>query len=303
MALRVSVGLVAARADLDAHAAAGAVLDRHLHGPLLAGVLLALGVDRLEGRRSALQVHRVVDLGADAGVRAVQRALAALDAQLGIPHRHLERDVALLPPRGVRRPHAVVGDLADGQLVALAGHDPGGHVLHEVGRGRRHQLGLVVVAGHRRGHLDAVEIGDRLVDRVVVHLHDLLAPLAVGLVDGLLDGGDGLFRRDDVREVEEAGLHDGVDAPAHAGLLGHLVGVDGVDLEAQLDDPLLGLVGQPVPDLLGREGRVDQEGAPRDGRRQRLVALDERPHVAGDEVGLVDQVGRADGLRARSAGG
>ena len=107
-------------------------------------------------------------------------------------------------------------------------------------------------------------------------------------------------RRDDARQVEEAGLHDGVDAPTHAGLFGHLVGVDGVHLELEVDDALLRLLGQPVPDLLGREGSVDKERAARHRRGERLVPLDEGPHVAGDEVGLVDQVGGTDGPRSEA---
>ena len=49
---------------------------------------------------------------------------------------------------------------------------------------------------------------------------------------------------------EEAGLHDGVDAAAHARLAGHLVGVDHEEPEPLLDDLLLHLARQVVPDLV-----------------------------------------------------
>ena len=45
-----------------------------------------------------------------------------------------------------------------------------------------------------------------------------LALAAVGLFDRLLDAGDGLVLRQDAGDGEEAGLHHGVDAPAHAGV-------------------------------------------------------------------------------------
>ena len=43
-------------------------------------------------------------------------------------------------------------------------------------------------------------------------------------------------RRQHAADGEEAGLHDGVDAAAHAGIVGHLVAVDHVELELLVDD-------------------------------------------------------------------
>ena len=88
--------------------------------------------------------------------------------------------------------------------------------------------------------------------------------------------------------------------PAHAGLLGHLVGVDGVDLEAQIDDAGLALVGEAVPHLFGRVRGVEEVSRSRTGGKEGLVALEERPHVAGDEVGRIHEVGGADGLRPKA---
>jgi hypothetical protein len=42
------------------------------------------------------------------------------------------------------------------------------------------------------------------------------ALFAIRLLDGLLDLGDGLIARQYAGDGEEAGLHDGVDARAHA---------------------------------------------------------------------------------------
>ena len=64
---------------------------------------------------------------------------------------------------------------------------------------------------------------------MVVAVQQALALLAVGLFDRLLDVGDGLVPRQDAGDGEEAGLHDGVDAPAHAGALGDAVGIDDVE--------------------------------------------------------------------------
>ncbi len=48
------------------------------------------------------------------------------------------------------------------------------------------------------------------------------------------------------------------------------------------------------------KGALSRNVRPGDRRGQGLVPLQEGPHVAGDEVGLVDQIGRADGLRAEA---
>ena len=135
--LVLRVRLVLGRADPDAELAAGAVLRRHLDGVLLAREVLGLVVHRLEGRRGALEGRRVVDLGADGGVRADQRALVALDAELLVPHRDLDGDVALLPLGGGGRPGAVGREGADRQQIALAGDHHRGDPLDEIRAPRR----------------------------------------------------------------------------------------------------------------------------------------------------------------------
>ena len=70
-------------------------------------------------------------------MRAHQDALIALDADAGVPHRDLEREVALLPLRGADRPCAVHGEGAHRQQIAFPGQEHGRDPLDEVGRQRR----------------------------------------------------------------------------------------------------------------------------------------------------------------------
>ena len=137
--LVLRVGAILGRADVDAQVAARAVLRRDLDREVLALVLVALEQRRLERRRRARQRALVVDLRANRRVRADERALVALDADLRVPDRNLERDVALLPFRGRHRPRAVDGERADRQQVALAGQHDRGHLLHEIRRLLRHE--------------------------------------------------------------------------------------------------------------------------------------------------------------------
>ena len=138
------------------------------------------------------------------------------------------------------------------------------------------------------------------IHRGVVLLHDGVAALAVGLLDGVLDGGDGLFARQDAGDGEEAGLHDGVDAAAHAGDLGDLVAVDDVELQLLGDDLVLHGARQLVPDLVGIEGAVEQEGGAGFGELQHVDAFQEGELVAGHEIRLGDEVAGADRLGAEA---
>jgi hypothetical protein len=56
------------------------------------------------------------------------------------------------------------------------------------------------------------------VDGLVVHVHDVLALLQVGLGGGVLHVLDGVLLGHDLGQGEESGLQDGVGALAHADL-------------------------------------------------------------------------------------
>ena len=57
------------------------------------------------------------------------------------------------------------------------------------------------------------------------------AALAIGLLDGFLDLLDGFIAGQHAADGEEAGLHDGVDAGAHAGFAGYGVAIDDIELD------------------------------------------------------------------------
>ena len=61
----------------------------------------------------------------------------------------------------------------------------------------------------------------------------------------------GLLVGDDIGQLEESGLHDGVDAVAHANLSRQLDGVDDVELGVLLGQQLLHGSGQLRIQLLG----------------------------------------------------
>ena len=184
--LVLGVGAILGRADVDTQIAAGAILGRHLNRELLSSVP-AFEQCGLEGRRRMRQRRLAVDLRSNRGVRAHERTLVALDADLLVPDGDLESQVAFLPFRRAHRPGPVYGKRADREQVALAGQHDGRDLLDEVrcllGNERRsHARGT---RGLWHGHF--VEMGDGLVHHLAVAADDLGTPLAVGLLDGFLD--------------------------------------------------------------------------------------------------------------------
>ena len=97
MALWPATCLLVGRAQVDADAAAGAVVGGDLDAQQVRRVQLAgLEVLGQEAVRGPVERVRLEHLHPDRGVRAHDRALAAVDADLRVPDRDLGRDRALL---------------------------------------------------------------------------------------------------------------------------------------------------------------------------------------------------------------
>ena len=214
------------RAGLDAEPAAGAVLDVDLERVARVGQADGFQRGRAEPGRRALQVGLVVVPGADHAVRADEAAVAALDAEVGVPDGDQLRDVALLVGGGAARVGAVDRQRADRQLVAAAGQHRRGDRADELGRLRRDERRRLAGGRHLLGHLDLVQPLERAVDGGLVALDHLGAAPAVGLGDRVLDPLDRLLARQHSGEGEEAGLQDDVDSPGQADLARDPVGVD-----------------------------------------------------------------------------
>src|SRR5262245_55242000 len=92
------VGRAVGRAVLHANAAPRAIFDVDLQREARLGI--AARVDRrgLEGWRRTGEPALVVVLGANDAVRADDRALTALDAEIGFPDRYLVGNIAFLVP-------------------------------------------------------------------------------------------------------------------------------------------------------------------------------------------------------------
>ncbi len=177
----------------------------------------------------------------------------------------------------------------------MTGEDHAGDPGDEVGHLGGHRGTEPPGGGDGRRHRDLVEAGERGVDGGVVALDDHVPELGVGGGDRGLDGGDRPVDGKHAAEGEEAGLQDGVHPATQSHLAGDAGGVDGVDRDVEVDDPLLGLARDAVPHLVCRVRAVEQEGGAVVCPLQDVELLQQAELVAGDELGLLDQVRGADG--------
>ncbi len=207
-------GLFLGRADLGAVAAARAVQRRDLDAVVQSLEILAHGLEGDKGLRCLFQIFICGQERPDHRMGADEGALVALDAVFRNPLGHVDGNTPLFVGGGAGGHDAVGRKGADRQLVALEGLDGPDHLFHKLGYGFRGRRCFVLGLCPAGGVVDLDQMLNSLVHGRVVHLHDLFALVAVGVVDSFLDVPDGIFGRDYVGNLEERGLQDGVDPAA-----------------------------------------------------------------------------------------
>ena len=133
----------------------------------------------------------------------------------------------------------------------------------------------VELRGDLVGDLDFVQLGEGGVDGGEVLLDDGFAALAIGLLDGFFDLRNGFFAGQDAADGEEAGLHDGVDAGAHAVFAGDGEAIDDDRTDLLVEDGLLDGARQVLPDVVGTVGAVEQEDSAGLGGGEDIDLLEE----------------------------
>ena len=132
----------------------------------------------------------------------------------------------------------------------------------------------------------------RCIDGREVFINDRLAFRAIRLVNRFLDLFDGLVAGQDTGQCEETRLHHGIDALAHSCLKRHACRVDGMQVDAAINNNFLRRSRQLIPHLIGRIRTIEQEYCPVRGMAQHLDLLHEIEFVTGDEICRLNQVRR-----------
>ena len=223
-------------------------------------------------------------------MRADQGAQVALYALGHVPSRDLHGDAALLVLGGAGRHNAVSRNRGNRQLVAFLREDRLDEVLVVLVALDLHRNSAGGRVGPLGRDLHLAQTGDRDIDRIPVLLHDGVALLAVGLLGIRLHVLVSLLVGDDVGQLEERGLHDGVDAVAHANLRRQIDRVDGVELDMLLGELLLHGSRQMLVKLFIAPLAVEQERAAILQGGEHVVLRHIRRVVAGGEVRRVDLI-------------
>ena len=201
------------------------------------------------GRRC--QIVLFTKLGPNRGMWTDEHTFPTLNTKIRFPHRNLLRDVALLPLRGADRIGAINREGANRQLIAPSRNDLGSDVLYKCRCTYGHrpwQIARVAGFGWNRDLMQMFECG---IDRRKILAYDRLSTFSVSLAYGFLDSVDRFIGLEHSADRKEAGLHDGIDAIAELLFLSHSIGIDGVDLDAFLNDLLLDRARQLIPNLCG----------------------------------------------------
>ena len=186
----------------------------------------------------------------DRSVRTYIRAETALDTVVAVPYGNVDSDTALLICGSAGRCTAVcVGaDYGYGNGVAFLGVDLDLDVVNEINNvlsvaGSYHNIILFAFSSAPAlGNIYLDNVLGTCVDGCPVLLNDVLTLTAIGLLSGCLHQTDRVFLGDDVGQLEESGLQDGVDTcGAHACLNTDLDTVDGVELDIVVMDESLDL--------------------------------------------------------------
>ncbi len=168
----------------------------------------------------------------------------------------------------------------------MAGVDYAEHIALKLGRLRRERGWHFGLARDllRDDHFE--KVGQSFIHSPQVLPYNLFTFLAISVTYRLANGFNSLFARQNLGDSEEARLHDGVHARAHAGFASHLIGVDYVKLGLLGDQLCLHFARQAVPNLVRPKGTVEQENAARNQGAEHVVALKKYPLMAGYQVGL-----------------
>ena len=233
-------------------------------------------------------------------MRTNECTLVALDAVVGVPYGNEACYATLLVGGCALFPSAVLVVLvgADGQVGTILSVD-GTHEL-------RDELGFVIDGSLVGWQVSPSRINRQhlvlaaAVNSCKVHVHHVLALLAVRLHDSLLHLLYCKLYGDDLRDAEECALQDGVRAVAEANFLCNLGGVDVIDGDVLLCEVLLYIIRNELHKLFALEDGVQQELTAGAQTANHVVHTQISLNVASNEVRRLNLIGAADGRVAEA---
>ena len=237
-------------------------------------------------------------------MRADVCTLVTLDTVINLPLGNIHCDTALLVSSRTVVPRTVLTteERTYGQQVALQSVDRIDDLLYELGTRRiNHSLrSLNLDCSPLSGNLNLLNSRTTGINCCVVHIDDILALLAVRLLNSLLHLFNRLLERNHVCDLEECTLHNGVGAVAQTQLSSDLGCVDDIEVNVVLSQINLHCVGQRCASGCSVVHRVQKERTALLQALQNVILIDIRRNVASHEIGRSYQIGRSDRVVAKT---
>ena len=247
------------RADVDAGAAAVAVERRYLHAEFIPFQALADGLFRREISRSRLLFISRYQVRADSGVRANEGAAVALDAVFNDPFRHRRSNASLFIFRRTQgiRTVGILDKFADGNRIAQLSVRRFDDFRNEIGQtafGLR-RIRRQVLPAFR--HVDGDEARNAPVHGGLVHGNDGFALCQIRLGNSFFHVADGVFNRQDFRQLEEGSLQNRIGpVAAETDFFGDLRRVNRIETQSLFGNLPLYLIAQMLIQLFGAPAAV-----------------------------------------------
>ncbi|OPY91439.1 MAG: hypothetical protein A4E72_00130 [Syntrophus sp. PtaU1.Bin208] len=292
-------GLFLRRADIGAVPTAGAVQWADLHSVFEPLELFSLGVQGYKILRGFLKLFLRREHRSNDRVGANKGTLVALDAVFGDPFRHIDGHPAFFILGGRRRENAVGRQGAYRHLIALL-EDHRGHDLGDKFGDNLMLIGRTAGLSPRFRHIDDLDRVQGLIHGADVHVDDLGTFFTIRFLDGILEEIDRLIRRNDVRDLEEGGLHDHVDPSAETDLFRDADCINVVKFQMPFrNDPSQSDRNLPFH-FLDRPGRVQKKNTAVDNAVQKVELVDVGRDMTGDKIGVFDEIMRKDPIRRKT---
>src|SRR5690554_1506027 len=224
-------------------------------------------------------------MGADKGT------LVTLDTVVRDPLRYVNGDTAFLVLGGSGGHYAVRCKGADWEQVALQGLNRPDHIRYE--SGYRFGCGSSCVSSFSPALwvIDFDQIGLSAVNRSKVHVNYLFTAVAVRSDNSFFNVLHSVLCGDDVSNPEESALQHGVDPAAQTKFAGDFHSVDVIEAQFLLGNGPLEGRGQFGLHFLYSPRRVEEEDAAFFNAFQQVVAGYVRRIMAGNQIGMVYQIG------------
>ena len=297
---RQSLVALLTRAYIDTASATGAVHHRNSHTELVArhtGHIQQLGCSGSLG--SFVRSHND---RTDNCMRTNIRTEVTLNTIVRVPNRNINSDTAFLVSRGAYREHTVYIFLKGGnrKLVASLTIDSVlniGYIFYQ----RRclalnNALGLLInCISPGSGNFNFLYFLCAALNSLIVHVDDSFTLLPVGFQGSVFHILNSLVSGDNVSQLEESGLQDGIDAAAQTDLLAQLHAIDDIELNVVLLHILLVSSRQSLFNLCLIPSAVKKESSAVLQILDHVIFTDIGGVVAGHKVSLVNQVSGLNG--------